>query len=141
MAKTLRIPSKPSESEVKAHELTHMPARSWCKWCMLGKMREDQHRRQKQIDEDQTGKVPLLALDYCFLWETSEDNEKKHPVLVIVCRKSGNIGAVKCEQKGAGDLYAVGYVVNFVGVLGWSEVVLRCDPEASTMQIVRKCRR
>ena len=101
-------------------------------------MREDRHRRQKQIDEDQTGKVPLLALDYCSLWETSEGNEKKHPVLVIVCRKSGNIGAVKCEQKGAGDLYAVGYVVNFVRVLGWSEVITRCDPEASTRQIVQK---
>ena len=32
IARGLRIPTKPSESEVKAHELTHVPARSWCRW-------------------------------------------------------------------------------------------------------------
>ena len=107
---------------MKADELTH----------------EDQHKRQKQIDEDKTGKVPPMAPADCFPWETSEDSEKKHPILGIVCRKSGNIGAVKCKSKGARDLYVVGCVVNFIRVLGLSEGVSRCDPEASTMQIARK---
>ena len=35
----LQDPRKPSEEEVKEHELTHLPFRSWCKHCVAGKSR------------------------------------------------------------------------------------------------------
>ena len=35
----------PSQQEVDAHELTHLPFRSWCSHCMRGRGKDMPHRR------------------------------------------------------------------------------------------------
>ena len=46
-ARELRQPEEPTEEERRRHELTHLPYRSWCKWCVLGKGRTTRARKRK----------------------------------------------------------------------------------------------
>ena len=43
----LQDPKKPTEEEVKEHQLTHLPFRSWCKHCVAGKGTETPCRRSE----------------------------------------------------------------------------------------------
>ena len=38
-------PQRPSQKEVDAHELTHLPFRNWCRHCMKGRGKEMSHRK------------------------------------------------------------------------------------------------
>jgi len=54
-------PGKPTERQIEEHRATHLPFRSWCRWCVLGRGRGLQHRAR-------TGPViPIIGLDYFFL--------------------------------------------------------------------------
>ena len=37
-------PGKPTQRQVEEHRRTHLPFRSWCRWCVLGRGRGMQHR-------------------------------------------------------------------------------------------------
>ena len=37
-------PGKPTERQIEEHRITHLPFRSWCRWCILGRGRGLQHR-------------------------------------------------------------------------------------------------
>ena len=54
-------PQLPSEEEVKCHELTHLPYRSWCSHCVRSKGRATDHQKQNR-----DLKIPELHVDYCF---------------------------------------------------------------------------
>ena len=54
-------PGKPTEKQIEEHRTTHLPFRSWCKWCVLGRGRGLQHRACA------TSLVPVVGLDYFFL--------------------------------------------------------------------------
>ena len=54
-------PGKPTERQIEEHRATHLPFRSWCRWCVLGRGRGLQHRAR-------IGSViPIIGLDYFFL--------------------------------------------------------------------------
>eukprot|EP00971_Amphidinium_carterae_P209657 4159003-Amphidinium_carterae.1 len=42
-AKPLAVPVRPSKAEVEAHNLTHLPYRSWCPHCVRAKARPRGH--------------------------------------------------------------------------------------------------
>ena len=41
--KTAIDPGRPTERQVEDHRPTHLPYRSWCRWCVLGRGRGMQH--------------------------------------------------------------------------------------------------
>ncbi len=38
-------PQTPSQQEVDAHELTHLPFRNWCRHCMRGRGKDMPHKK------------------------------------------------------------------------------------------------
>ena len=51
-------PGKPTDRQIEEHRLTHLPYRSWCRWCVLGRGRGLQHRAR-------TGSlIPTVGMDY-----------------------------------------------------------------------------
>ena len=44
---TVPIPKGPSALEREKHNLTHMPYRAWCRFCVRARGRNRQHRRLK----------------------------------------------------------------------------------------------
>ena len=43
--KELVDPRKPTAREVEEHERTHLPYRNWCAVCVMGKGKDDDHRK------------------------------------------------------------------------------------------------
>ena len=41
--KTARDPRLPSPEDVECHHCCHIPFRSWCRWCIMGRGRGDPH--------------------------------------------------------------------------------------------------
>ena len=61
--KQLKDPRTPSRREVEEHNLTHLPFRDWCPYCIQGGAPNKSHYKQEGIMHD----VPHLACDYGFL--------------------------------------------------------------------------
>lgn len=61
-ARRLGNPQVPSQAEVDAHELTHLPFRNWCRHCMRGRGEEMPHIR----GTDKVSDLHEFSLDYCF---------------------------------------------------------------------------
>ena len=58
-------PGQPTKKQVEEHRTRgHVPYRSWCRWCNLGRGRSLQHHRRD------TPIVPIVGLDYFFLTES-----------------------------------------------------------------------
>ena len=53
---------QPSEAEMEDHRCDHCPYRSWCKWCVMGRGRGQQHNAAKSESS-----VPLVGIDYFFI--------------------------------------------------------------------------
>ena len=56
-------PKKPSQAEINEHELTHLPFRSWCKHCIMGRGKESPHKKAKEGE----AMMPEIHSDFMFL--------------------------------------------------------------------------
>ena len=54
-------PGKPTDKQIEEHRMTHLPFRTWCRWCVLGRGRGLQHQTCG------TSLDPVVGLDYFFL--------------------------------------------------------------------------
>ena len=61
-----RVPTNvtgPTATEIDVHNATHLPYRSWCRWCVMSRKPTPKHVRAHHADRD----VPLLVGDYVFV--------------------------------------------------------------------------
>ena len=63
-------PRQPNQHEKEEHEMTHLPFRSWCRYCVMGRGREEDCR--KSMEEER--QVPEVHLDYMFMGDEKEGN-------------------------------------------------------------------
>ena len=61
VARSRGIPVMPDLEARRTHRLTHWPYRAWCTWCVMGRGREEQHRRSQREST-----MPVVGIDYCF---------------------------------------------------------------------------
>ncbi len=59
--KMAKDPGQPTARQVGEHKIVHVPYRSWCKWCVLGRGRGIQHRGTAQ------SLISLVGLDYFYI--------------------------------------------------------------------------
>ena len=77
------LPYRPSEEEVMKHNLTHIPFRSWCPFCVKGRGTGLQHRRTKEED-----RIPILGFDYLLGTHSIEaDQQDEVKILAAKCQK------------------------------------------------------
>ena len=41
-------PKMPSPEEIATHRIDHLPYRSWCKWCIMGRALGEQHQSSEE---------------------------------------------------------------------------------------------
>ena len=46
--RVVRAPRVPTQKEIEAHEVAHIPHEEWCEFCMAGRARNKIHKKQKQ---------------------------------------------------------------------------------------------
>ncbi len=153
--KMAKDPGQPTTRQVEEHRKFHIPFRSWCKWCILGRGRGIQHRRADG------SKIPIVGLDYFFNTTAGlkKREELEQPMTpegdaeVTELRKKGKM--VKCvlvrcfltkalfahvvPYKGPGeDDFVADLLVKDVAWLGHTRLTLKADGEPALQALVRR---
>ena len=90
-------PVQPTEEEIALHWLTHLPYRSWCKWCVAAKRQNAPHCSLPASNRE----VPLLVADYCYVRDGRDQDLLTCLVAWLYPRRA--IFSVPCDVKGADD--------------------------------------
>ena len=135
-ALTIKVEVKPSKEEVEKHNTTHLPWRSWCKYCVSGRGKNRGHRKQKH-----EGDVPTVHADYMYMKEDEKERKKRKrenkgeeyeddgmPILVMKEKPGGWITAHVMPEKGVRP-YSVKRVNQTMKLLGHKKVILKTDQE------------
>ena len=130
--KKMQDPKLPTQAEVKEHQLTHLPFRSWCHHCVKGRGKEMPHEREK-ADEEQT--LPEYHMDYAF---PGDEEGNKLTTLVIIERHSKMKKAVVVPSKGSTGRFAARKVLDLIQECGDknSTVIVKSDQEPAIKFLV-----
>ena len=82
-AKEVKWTCMPCEEEVRIHNLTHIPFRDWCPYCVQGRAASAAHKKRKEEDKG----LPVISMDYMGMVE-KEPGVDENPILVLTDRKS-----------------------------------------------------
>jgi hypothetical protein len=136
--RTIKVkdPCEPSAEEVAEHCLTHLPFRSWCRFCCRGRGIEMPHRRKAEGEERL---LPEVHFDFCFLGNEGKKDEvgETLPVLVVreVATKMTMSAAVPSKSTGT---FIARRVVAFLKEIGLAQcdMIVKSDQEPAITSIV-----
>ena len=128
-----REPGEPTDEERKRHETTHLPFRSWCRYCVHGRLENPPHRDLRQSGPHD---VPEVAMDYCFF--SKEGGHRSLTVRVTKDRDSKGIIAnpVLCKGRAYEDTVAQA-VLNVRRFGHQSKVLLKTGNEPALVDLRR----
>ena len=100
--KMLPDPGAPSRQEVLEHELTHLPFRAWCPYCVAARGKDMKHAVDKWKEPNA---LPVVAVDYAFMNKTKEDNSTSSSIttLVVKDQKSKHVFGIPVPRKGVDE--------------------------------------
>ncbi len=127
-------PVLPSEKQVEEHYASnHVPYRSWCKACVMGKGVNSAHFRAEKEEEQA---VSTVSIDYAFMThdDAKESEAGYMPILVMVDRNTGKLNANVVPAKGVNP-YAVARTAQNVKLLGYDKVLFKCDQEPAIVAL------
>ncbi len=149
-ARRLGDPVLPSAQEASSHNCTHLPYRSWCKWCVQGRGVGTQH-----YGRNGKSTIPRVGLDYFYLTKGGikirreltaeqlaeiEDQRKDGGAvkcLLVKCLETLNLFAYVVPVKGLDeDRFVVSLVTRSVQWLGHTRLVFKSDNEASLKALI-----
>ena len=112
---------QPSERERRLHEITHLPFRQWCLFCLAGKPRGD-YKHSVEVSDIQQGEHPVIQLEIMFA-------PGGNSVLLLVDTRTRYTFAVSMRTKSAKSV--ADSIREFLGMLGYFrkvEVVSHNEP-------------
>ncbi len=124
---------KPSQEDVEAHCMTHLPYRSWCNVCVKAKGKEAPHWRS--TDDEKPG-LPIVSMDYNELGD--EKGNRSNKTLVVKDENSGAVLHYKVTVKGAGDEWVVKKVSRDLDKFGRTGIWLKTDGEPAIVALQAK---
>ena len=127
----IRAPCEPSEIEKPNHDLTHILFQPWSKSCVKSKTQAEPHTRIVHITED--SQLPSDQRD----WPRCEKYVEAPDGLNIFSMYVPSVGygtSTIVETKGATDMFAMTWVVKKLKCLGFSDIIVQCDPETSLIE-------
>ena len=111
-----------SKEEFDAHQLTHLPFRSWCDHCVRGKAEDDAHR--PRIDPHR-GEAKM-GMDYFFLARATDPQHAK-AVLNCLDFQSGAVFSAMVVK--GGDPYALAVALEAIKFRGRTRLIMMSDQE------------
>ena len=132
-ATPMYLPKGPSDAELRAHEIHHMPYRSWCEYCVRVRGKENPHLSGYEQADDG---IPVVQMDYAFLHDTG-DKEAKVTFITMVDNSSGQMVATAVQKKGH-DKFVERFLLKSLepfGVTG--EMVLQKDKETGPIDVAK----
>ena len=138
--KAFTSPMRVTADERALHELTHIPYKPWCKYCVWARARNMPHGGKVEGTE---GGVPRVSMDYHFM---GKDDEKAHenPMLVVVNERTKEKFARLTGKKGMGEGGEMDWLVKDLAeeLKTWGhaggaggKLIIKCDGEASIKKV------
>ena len=122
-AQPLARPDRPTPEMIAAHEVSHLPYRSWCRACVAGRGRAFQH---KASTHEST--VPVVSMDYLYFNERADGSGL--PTVVLRDRHSKAIFSHLLPCKGTtGSTHPERAILKDLNFLGYKKLVLKNDQE------------
>ena len=135
-AKPMRDPGAPTQAEIDAHNVTHLPFRAWCPACVAGKSRDRPHRK---AESDENKGVPQVVFDYCFM--AGEGDEETVAIQVAKDRRTRMIFSHMVPRKGLVSMHGAEELIKDIAKLGHREVVLKSDNEPALRSVQEEVKR
>ena len=138
--KAVQDPGQPSKAEKAAHDLTHMPFRSWCPHCVRGRGKAKPHFK-RDVEEDAEDKIPTVAIDYCFQKKCAVSEARQEKMITTLVMKetpTGSIVSIVAPRKGKDD-YVVRKIIDALKALGNQKVriIIKSDGEPAIKALVK----
>ena len=122
-AQPLFRPDRPTPEMIAAHEVSHLPYRSWCRACVAGRGRAFQHKASTQEST-----VPVVSMDYVYFNERSDGSGLL--TVVLRDRHSKAIFSHLLPCKGTtGSTHPERAILVGLTFLGYKKLVLKNDQE------------
>jgi hypothetical protein len=156
--KGILAPFRPSVKEVEEHNLTHLPYRSWCIFCVKEKSKDDPHRRRLKDEESQ--QIPVASIDYMYKesWESrlkrkekertkasqsqeEEEEESKGMPILVFKDSSTKLTQARVVRKKGRDKYAIERLQKDVANLGYKKLILKSNNEAPRVALKQAVKR
>ena len=129
----IRQPKKPSDAEVRDHNLTHLPSRDWCDICIEARGKEDQHSSAHEPDVDE---FPVAQFDFTFIKQKGDTDRLQVVNGYAKALRSGF--SCVLETRSGEDKYAVRAAESWLEFFfGASTVILMADPENAAHHFIR----
>jgi hypothetical protein len=143
-------PGKPTDSQIEEHRLTHLPYRSWCRWCVLGRGRGLQHRART------TSLIPIIGMDYFFLTSAGvvlREELKMSDEELVEARQRGEVAkclVVRCYASKAvfghvipckgldEDGIVVDRILQNLEWMGHTRIIIKADNEPAIQALARR---
>ena len=102
------VAEQPTDEQRAEHELTHVPFKKWCSYCVSSRSRRDAHRQEDER-HDTEGGDPIIAFDFFYVDVGGEDlefmTEKASDkdlltILIVVDNSTGMCRAIPLPSKG-----------------------------------------
>ena len=131
--KQLKDPKLPTRAEREEHEVSHLPYRSWCRICVMGKGKEDAHRHGGHESD-----ITTVHMDYGFLGGKESEEAKLIPMIVAKDADTKTYLGAVVPKKGSTGEYATKRVLAFLKELGVESmpVVFKTDQEPAIIALV-----
>ena len=129
---SMYVPRGPSDVERRAHEIHHMPYRSWCQCCVRGRGKESPLLCREEHSDDG---IPVVQIDYAFLHNTG-DKDAKVTFLTMVDNSSGSMVATAVKKKGH-DKFVERFLLKSLESFGMNgEMILQTDKAANQTRML-----
>ena len=131
--KRMQSPVKPSDAEVAAHELTHLPFRSWCRHCVRGRGTEAPHRSTQKPDGD----LPEFSFDFAF--PGNEEAGKTLTVLVVKMRTTRMMMSTVIPTKST-NTFIIKRIMAFLRECGCElgKIIVKSDQEPAVLALLEE---
>ena len=113
------LPKEPSVEERRAHELTHLPARSWCETCVKSFGLEDPHRRRRGGRD-----LPELQVDFLFMGRRGE----KELICALHAIDTEFLARTVIRADTGPIDFVIHGILEFLGEIGRKSIVIRTRP-------------
>ena len=146
-----KCPGQPSAQEEEEHRCSHIPYRSWCKWCVMGRGLGTPHSGSQSHSQ-----VPRVGLDYFFITDVGVKKKQKLEMTNEEVEKAISDGSIiKCvivrdwdgkslwahviPRKGVDrDNYSAQMVVKDLRWMGYHRIILKYDNESAIGALANK---
>ena len=142
--RVLRKPEEPTKAEREAHDVSHVPFRSWCADCVSGRGVETPHSATTNVEEDA---APLISGDYGFVNDerqqgggasSSSSGSNNRVLLGLHDSRTGSVKSMIVPHKGAAYPWIAKKVAAWINSLGYNKVRFRADKENAIMALARE---